>query len=77
MELKWYSKQHFFYECVLRLQQPVEQVLQALAEKNILGGYAVSQYYPELGNALLVCATETKSEDDLQKYQLALTEICR
>ena len=25
-------------------------------------------YYPQLGNAILVCATETKTADDLQRY---------
>jgi glycine dehydrogenase subunit 1 len=25
--------------------------------------------YPELGEALLVCATETKTEDDLELYR--------
>jgi glycine dehydrogenase subunit 1 len=56
------------HEMVLRLPQPVEHVLNALAEDRIQGGYALQQAYPELGNCLLVCATETKTENDLAMY---------
>ena len=64
----------FFHECVLRLSQPVEPILNALAAENVLGGYNMIKHYPELGNALLVCATETKTAADLQKYEHALSK---
>jgi glycine dehydrogenase subunit 1 len=57
-----------FHEMVLRLTQPVAQVLQELAALNIQGGFALQQTYPELGNCLLVCATETKTPADLAEY---------
>jgi glycine dehydrogenase subunit 1 len=50
-------------------------VLEALAKDNIIGGYDLSAEYPELGNALLICATETKTEEDLQTYATKLAEI--
>jgi glycine dehydrogenase subunit 1 len=50
-------------------------VLEALAAGNILGGYDLSADYPELGNGLLICATETKTDADLRHYALALNEI--
>jgi glycine dehydrogenase subunit 1 len=28
--------------------------------------------YPELGSAILVCATETKTDDDIERYANAL-----
>jgi glycine dehydrogenase subunit 1 len=31
--------------------------------------------YPELGNAMLVCATETKRDDDLTRYAATLKSI--
>jgi len=34
----------------------------------------LSEHYPELGYALLVCATETKTESDIDSYVTALTE---
>jgi glycine dehydrogenase subunit 1 len=55
-----------FHEAVLRLDRPVASVLKALAHRGIFGGYDLSGHYPELGNALLVCATETKTESDIQ-----------
>jgi glycine dehydrogenase subunit 1 len=64
-----------FHEAVLELDRPVRGVLEALAERNILGGYELSADYPHLGNALLVCATETKSSRDIETYAVALREI--
>ena len=64
-----------FHEAVMLLDRPVAPVLEALAERNILGGYDLSADYPELGNAMLICATETKTDGDLQEYASALSEI--
>ena len=57
-----------FHEVALRLKQPVSGVLDALAKRDILGGY-------DLGDALLVCATETKNEADIDAYVAAMDEI--
>ena len=57
-----------FHEFVVQFNAPVADVLQALRAQGILGGLALTQDYPELGNALLVCATETKRDDDLARY---------
>jgi glycine dehydrogenase subunit 1 len=63
-----------FHEAVLTLDKPVAPVLEALAAKGIAGGVDVSRQYPELGNALLVCATETRTSEDIARYAAALTE---
>jgi glycine dehydrogenase subunit 1 len=63
-----------FHEAVLALDRPVRGVLERLAERNILGGYDLSADFPSLGNALLVCATETKSLGDIGSYAAALRE---
>ncbi len=73
---KVFSSAHF-HEVALRLDRPTGPVLQALAAQNILGGYDLSVEYPELGNAFLTCATETKTDDDLQNYAAKLAEILR
>ena len=57
-----------FHEFVVQINAPVDDVLQALQAQGILGGLALTRDYPELGNALLVCATETKRGDDLALY---------
>ena len=64
-----------FHEVALRLDRPVAPVLDALAEKDILGGYDLSIGCPDLGNALLVCATETKTDADVDAYVAALKVI--
>ena len=43
--------------------------------RGILGGLDLAEYYPELGPALLVCATETKTTADIESYVAALGEV--
>ncbi len=61
-----------FHEVVLQLNRPVGEVLRKMQALGVLGGYDLSSQYPQLGNAILVCATETKTEADLQRYVDAL-----
>ena len=67
--------QPFFHEAVIRLPRPASGVLAALAEEHIIGGFDLSTHYPELGDAMLVCATEMRSEDDIEAYGRALEKI--
>ena len=68
----------FFNEFALRLPRPAAEVVEALAERGILGGVPVSRFYPdkpELTNLLLVTATETNSDDDMARLTAALGEV--
>jgi glycine dehydrogenase subunit 1 len=58
----------YFHEAVLLLNQPVAPVLESLAEQGVLGGYDLGIEYPELGHALLVCATEQRTPADIDTY---------
>jgi glycine dehydrogenase subunit 1 len=64
-----------FHEAVLLLDRPVAPVLAALARRGIFGGLDLADRYPELGHALLVCATETKVTTDIDSYAGALADI--
>jgi len=64
-----------FHEAVLLLDRPVTPVLAALAGRGIFGGLDLTGRYPELGHALLVCATETKIAADIESYAGALADI--
>ena len=66
----------FFHEFVLKLNgRPASEVLGTLAnEHDILGGLALEPYYPELGNALLVCATEIHTEEDRDTFVRAFEQ---
>ena len=65
----------YFHEAVLQLDRPVGPVLDALSRQGVLGGYDLSEAYPELGNALLVCATETRSRADISAYAQAMGSV--
>jgi glycine dehydrogenase subunit 1 len=64
-----------FHERVLRLPIAPGKVLRALAAHNVLGGYDLSNDYPELENAILVCATELRSSDDIESYRSKLERV--
>jgi glycine dehydrogenase subunit 1 len=66
-----------FHEAVLILDRPVAPVLAALAHRGIIGGLDLSERYPELGHALLVCATETKMDVDIEAYAGALADVLK
>ncbi|HID46204.1 MAG TPA: glycine dehydrogenase, partial [Chromatiaceae bacterium] len=64
-----------FHETVLKLPMEPRQVLRTLAAHNVLGGFDLATHYPELGNALLICATENRSEKDMDKYRLKMEQV--
>ncbi|MFZ1851572.1 MAG: aminomethyl-transferring glycine dehydrogenase subunit GcvPA [Nitrosomonas sp.] len=64
-----------FHETALTLPTTTADVLSKLKQHGILGGLDLHGYYPELGNALLVCATETKTSADLQNYAQMLKQL--
>jgi glycine dehydrogenase subunit 1 len=57
-----------FHEFVVRLKTPVAPVLAALRARGIIAGFDLGRDYPELGQALLICTTETKTEEDIAQY---------
>jgi glycine dehydrogenase subunit 1 len=66
-----------FHEAVLTLDRPAAPVLAALAEHGIAGGLDLGASFPELGPSLLVCATETKTDADIDCYAQALAAAMR
>ncbi|MES2204484.1 MAG: aminomethyl-transferring glycine dehydrogenase subunit GcvPA [Pseudomonadota bacterium] len=60
----------YFHERVIRIPNAVE-VARQCAEKGILIGLCLEVYYPnhpELKDCVLVCVTETKTQEDLRAY---------
>ncbi len=64
-----------FHEQALRLPVPAPGLLDALAAVGILGGFDPEPDYPELGPALLICATELRTEDEMRDYADRLARI--
>ncbi len=65
----------FFHEAVLTFEQPLEPLLHELQLKGILGGYPLSEFYPSLGESLLVCATELRTDNEIKHYAEVLEHI--
>jgi len=67
----------FFNEFTVRLAKPAGQVVEALAAVGVLAGVPVSRLYPgrpDVESLLLVAATETASEADMDALANALKE---
>jgi len=65
----------FFNEFTVKLNKPAAEVVEALAEKGVLGGVPVSRLTEGNEDLLLVCATETSSEEDIHAFETALMEV--
>ena len=57
-----------FHEFVVQLDADIEGVLRTMSAHGIQAGYNLGKDYEGLENCLLVCATETKTDADLQRY---------
>jgi glycine dehydrogenase subunit 1 len=68
---------HFFNEFTLRLPRPAAPVVDRLAERGVLAGIPVSRLCPGLDDLLLVAATETTTDDDIDRLAEGLTEALR
>ncbi len=67
----------FFNEVTARLPKPAATVVDAMAERGVLGGIPVSRLYPgepDLEHLLLVAATELNTADDMDALVSTLTE---
>ena len=71
-----------FHEAVLELDTTVikktaDEVLAFMSTNNIIAGLALKTFYSQeetLNNSILVCVTETRSEEDINAYVAALSE---
>ncbi len=66
------SDKPFFHEFAIKLPVSVDKVLAFMHEKGIEAGLSLKPYYPDLGDSLLLCVTETKTSADLDNYAVLL-----
>jgi glycine dehydrogenase subunit 1 len=64
-----------FKEFVLRVPYSAEDVARSLAAKGYLVGPALGNWYPDLGDCLLVAVTERRSPEDIEALAKALAEV--
>lgn len=70
--------QAFYNEFAVTLPKPATDVVEKLVAKNILGGVPAARLFPgekAMENVLLIAATETNSEGDMDKLVAALKEV--
>ncbi|HBF6021065.1 TPA: aminomethyl-transferring glycine dehydrogenase subunit GcvPA [Clostridioides difficile] len=60
-------KGKFFKEFAVQGNLNIETINDKLLEENILGGYNLEYNYPELKNSTLLCVTEKRSKEEIDK----------
>jgi glycine dehydrogenase subunit 1 len=68
----------YFNEFTVLLSGDAREAVRALADRQVLGGVSLGRLYPgasDLHRGLLVTATETTTDDDIETLASALTEV--
>jgi glycine dehydrogenase subunit 1 len=73
-----YAQTPRFNEFVVRAPVAADELLRKLAaEHNITGGLALSRYFPERPNDILVCVTETNPRSEIDALVNGLAELTK
>jgi glycine dehydrogenase subunit 1 len=65
----------FFHECVLRIDTPMDDLVRAITAQGIIAGMPLGADYEGLQDCLLVCATELRTEEEMNDFALHLERI--
>lgn len=65
----------FFHECALQFEAPVDDLVQQLAGQGVIAGKPLHGDFNTLGNTLLVCATEMRTDEEIDQYGMQLENI--
>jgi glycine dehydrogenase subunit 1 len=65
-----------FHEDVIRLPRPAAEVVDALAADRLLPGVPLARFWPGRTSELLVCATEKRTEAEMDRLASALAAAC-
>lgn len=57
-----------FHEFVIRLDKPLAPLMKKFHVLGFQPGLALENYFPDLQNCLLLCATETKTDEDIAHF---------
>jgi len=64
----------FFNEFVVTCPLPAQTICDRLERNGIIAGLPLARFYPEMERELLVCVTETKLTEDIERLVRALQE---
>ncbi|KAA3641478.1 MAG: aminomethyl-transferring glycine dehydrogenase subunit GcvPA [Proteobacteria bacterium] len=62
-----------FHEFVISVPRSAKDIIDDMAAQNIVAGVDLSEDFPQLGQAILLCVTETKTEADMDAFVDALS----
>jgi glycine dehydrogenase subunit 1 len=65
----------FFHEVAVKSPVPAKDLERWLNEKDIIGGFHLSRHYPEFGEAVLFCATEGVTSEQVDGLVEALASL--
>jgi glycine dehydrogenase subunit 1 len=68
----------YFNEVTLLLPSEAREVVRALTDRGVLGGVSLGRLYPGvdgLANGLLVTATETVTDEDIETFATELAGV--
>ena len=67
----------FFHEAALQLPKPAAAVIARLAEQKFVAGIDLAGAYAEFNQGLLVCATEKRTDDEIECFASALADALK
>ncbi len=68
-------RQPGFHEFVVRTPRPAEAVARRLVREGFLGGLPLGRFYRGMRNALLVCVTESRTREQMDRFVEALARV--
>ena len=72
-----FPEQTTFKEFVVRVGRNAKEVVQAARAQGVHPGYALGRDYEGMEDALLVCVTERRTPDDIERLAQVLAEVAR
>jgi glycine dehydrogenase subunit 1 len=70
-----FSDKTTFKEFAVRVGRPADEVVAAARERGVNPGYALRRDYPGMEDALLVCVTEKRTPDEIDRLADVLAEV--
>ncbi len=67
----------FFKEFVIKTPVSAERIFKGLLKENIIGGIDLGNYYPELKDHLLICVTEKRTREEIDRLVSKMTEMAK
>lgn len=58
----------FFNEFVVRCGKEPDKITGDLLKHGVIGGLPLGKFYPDMKECMLICVTETKAKEDLDKF---------